>query len=91
MKKTLASLGLATALLVTSGAAVVAAQDDASDTTPTTVLTAERVRDCDLDGRDTFRLRDHDRDSDTMPFRVRREWFADADPCPGSAEDEFGP
>lgn len=72
MKKTLISLGLAIALVIPSGVAVAAAQDDVSDTTPATVLVADQdrdqVRDCSLHDGDMLQVRDRDRIHDPALF-----------------------
>ena len=72
MKKTLISLGLAIALVIPTGAAVAAAQDDVSDTTPATVLVADQdrdqVRDCTLHDGDMLQVRDRDRIHDPALF-----------------------
>ncbi len=65
MNKTLLSLGLATAMVVSTGAAVAAAQDDVATTSPTSVQVVDQdrdqIRDCDLYDGTAAQIRDRDR------------------------------
>lgn len=68
VSKTLASVGLATALVASAGASVAAAQNNMADSTKAVVTTADqdraRVHDCDLRDGDPLqtRIRDQRRD-----------------------------
>lgn len=96
MNKTLLSLGLATAMVVSTGAAV-AAQEDSATTSPDVVQDRDQIRDCDHHEAvaDQDRDRDRDRDpavSNTDAVQVRERVEAqlhrtDSDPAfgPGAA------
>lgn len=95
MNKTLLSLGLATAVVVSTGAAVAAAQDDGATTRPATVQAVDQdrdqLRDCDLYDGTADQARDRDRDpamtsTDAVQVRQRvraQEHRADGDPAFG--------